>query len=125
MQIEQELRKIYFDLSKAKLSQTEALEKIKAIKMQEQSKAGNGLLATPVWESSELEASDGASKSDYGDHHIIVCELPRIDIDKLASLLPHSQCMSLPFNEGENIAQRYSEHALACFERVKAILQGG
>ena len=46
--MKQKLRQIYCDLSNGKLSQKEAFEKVKAIKLQEQSKTIGALLVTSV-----------------------------------------------------------------------------
>jgi polyketide synthase PksN len=80
------------------------------------------LLATPVWQPS-AEVSSGPREFAYTENHVVLCELARDKVEKLGSLLPHSLCLSLEAGEHENIAQRYSEHALACFERIQAIFQ--
>ena len=82
------------------------------------------LLATPVWQASDVEASAGASHIEYAEHHVVLCELSKVNVEKLRALVPHSQCLSLQAGQQKNIAQRYSEYALACFERIQAILQG-
>ncbi|HET8890469.1 MAG TPA: SDR family NAD(P)-dependent oxidoreductase, partial [Candidatus Angelobacter sp.] len=119
--MKQELRQIYDNLAKGTLSQKQALEKVKAIKLQEQSRKSGALLAIPVWQDSGAESS--AETGSFAEHHIILCELPKIDLERLRSLLPQSRCLSLHGEEQKNIAQRYSEHSLECFERIKAILQ--
>ncbi|PYS28406.1 MAG: hypothetical protein DMG11_12785, partial [Acidobacteria bacterium] len=52
----------------------------------------------------------------------VLCELSKVNAEKLESLLPHSQCLPLQAAQQDNIAQRYSDYALACFERIQAIL---
>ncbi|MBZ5526229.1 MAG: SDR family NAD(P)-dependent oxidoreductase [Acidobacteriia bacterium] len=79
------------------------------------------MLAAPVWQASEAEASAGGGTNP--EHYLIICELPKVNTGKLESLLPHRHCLSLAAREQKNIAQRYSEHALACFERIQAILR--
>jgi polyketide synthase PksL len=120
--MKRKLRQIYLDLSNGKLSQKEAFEKIKAIKLQEQ-KIG-ALLVTPIWQASAVEASDEARKIDYTEHHVVLCELSKVDAKELRALVPHGNYLSLEAMGQKNIAQRYSEYALACFERIQAILQG-
>src|SRR5262245_45359896 len=122
--MKQKLRQIYFDLSNGKLSQKEALEKIKAIKLHEQGKRIGVLLATPVWQASGVEAPADAGNLEYAEHHIILCELSKVDAKELGASVPHSHCLSLQAERQKNIARRYSEYALACFERIQAILQG-
>jgi len=122
MQMKQQLRQIYDDLSNGRLSQREALERIKAIKLQEQGNGTGALLITPVWQSNGIEISAGASHIEYTEHHVVLCELSTIDAEKLGSLLPYSHCLPLQAGQQNDIAQRYSEYALACFERIQAIL---
>jgi acyl transferase domain-containing protein/enoyl-CoA hydratase/carnithine racemase/acyl carrier protein/cyclopropane fatty-acyl-phospholipid synthase-like methyltransferase len=111
--MKQQLRQIYLDVSEGRLSRKEALERIRAVKQ-----AGGPhpllLLATPVWQASGAPASDGERQFDYAEHHVILCDLP---------LLAQSDWLSLHAEPQQNIAQRYSEHALACFERIRSILQ--
>ena len=93
--MERVLRQIYADVASGRLSRQEALEQIKAIKLQQ--KRAGVLVATPVWQTGERTA-DG--ELEYAEHHV----LPLQAAD-------------------ENVAQRYHEHALACFERIRAILE--
>ncbi|MGD0098084.1 MAG: SDR family NAD(P)-dependent oxidoreductase [Terracidiphilus sp.] len=81
------------------------------------------LLAEPVWEENagEVDATPGAA---IAEHHVIVCELPKIDAGELELQVTGSRCMSLNADESKNIAQRFGEYALACFERVQSILRG-
>ena len=89
-----------------------------------QAKTTGSLLAIPVWQARGAEVPAGASTTAYTEHNIILCELAKVAADKLVSLLPDSQCLSLPAGEQGNIAERYSEHALACFKRIQTVLQG-
>ncbi|MGZ8709187.1 MAG: SDR family NAD(P)-dependent oxidoreductase, partial [Thermoanaerobaculia bacterium] len=81
-------------------------------------KTADVLYAAPVWQSSKIAAS-GATE--LAEHHVVLCEL---EVERLESLLPRSLCIRLPAERDENIAQRYSACALACFERIQAILRG-
>src|SRR2546428_8376993 len=87
-----------------------------------QSRAIGRLLVTPVWQTTGIEVSAGVSNIDYTEHHVVLCELSKVNAGKLEFLLPHSQCLSLQAAQQNNIAQRYSDYALACFERIQAIL---
>src|SRR4051794_5173611 len=91
--MKRQLRHIYADVTEGRLSRREALERIRALKLQEQSSL---LLATPVWQAANADES----RFDYAERHVIVCEPVAGDL-----------------------AQRYSHHALACFERIRTILQ--
>ena len=62
MQMKQQLKQIYDDLSNGRLSQDEALGKLKAIKLQERNNGTGVLLATPAWRAG-VELSASAPKS--------------------------------------------------------------
>jgi len=81
------------------------------------------LLATPVWQGSDVEAPSGASHVKYAEHHVVLCEMSNVNVDQLSALLPHVHCLSLQAGPQQNIAQRYSEHALACFELIQTVLR--
>src|SRR5262249_10939285 len=80
-----------------------------------------GLLATPVWQPNGVVTSTGASQSEHTKHHVILCGLANVNVQKLDALLSHSQCLSLETGKEEHVAQRYCEHALACFEQIKSL----
>ncbi len=80
--------------------------------------AKRSLIAVPVWGA----MAANADMVGYVEHHVILCELPAVDVGVLSSLVPYGQCLSLRRGDDKNIAERYSEHALACFERIRAIL---
>jgi polyketide synthase PksL len=77
------------------------------------------LLAAPVWQAQSLDSS---SEPVDAERHVILCELPDIDAGELATLIPNSECVSLPMGSGR-LAQRYTEHAIACFERIQSLMQ--
>jgi len=81
------------------------------------------LLATPVWQANGVNSSVDSGKYDFAEHHVVMCELSEVDVTALEFLIPGIRCVSLYAVEQETIAQRYSNHALACFERIQAILQ--
>ncbi|HEX8619631.1 MAG TPA: SDR family NAD(P)-dependent oxidoreductase, partial [Thermoanaerobaculia bacterium] len=80
------------------------------------------LIATPVWEESVLAASSDAGFTAPSEHHVIVCELSG-DATALQSALPGAQLLLVEAQSRNTIAGRYSEGALACFERIRTILQ--
>jgi polyketide synthase PksL len=73
------------------------------------------LLAIPVWESGSVSIS---ADVEFAEQHVILCELTGID----AAQFPNG--LLLQGEPDKNIAQRYSEYAVACFERVQSILRG-
>ncbi|HKP98382.1 MAG TPA: type I polyketide synthase, partial [Fibrobacteria bacterium] len=83
------------------------------------------LLAVPEWVSSALapaEASGAAAPDAFAEHHVIVCGLPDAD-GKLAAALPQARIVHVA-EERESLAARFEAAAIACFECVRAILQG-
>jgi acyl transferase domain-containing protein/acyl carrier protein len=78
------------------------------------------LLAVPVWEASGF--SD-AGKVEIAEHHVVLCELSQVDAGTLEGLVPRSHCVSLQAEQQQTIAQRYSDYALASFERIQTILR--
>ena len=56
MKMKQELRQIYDDFSNGRLSQTEALDKIKALKLKQQASKVGVLMATPLWKAHRVAA---------------------------------------------------------------------
>jgi polyketide synthase PksL len=82
------------------------------------------LLATPVWQTSDVEVFSEVAHVEYSEHHVVLCELSNVSVDQLKTSLPQTHILSLRAGPGQNIAQRYSEYALACFERIQTILQG-
>ncbi len=118
--MKEQLRQIYAELSSGQLSRKEGLEKIKAIKQQEQLPGGGVLFARPVWQPA---GGDGSARIESMEHHVVLCELPAVDGARLESLLPRSLCMAPRVPSPASLAQRYSEMALACFGRIRTVLQ--
>jgi polyketide synthase PksL len=85
-----------------------------------QSQTIGSLLAVPVW---KPEAISSASKCECVEHHVVLCEMTQISAGKLQSLLPQCQCLSLKAEEERNIAQRYCDYAVACFELIQKIVR--
>ncbi|HYK03298.1 MAG TPA: SDR family NAD(P)-dependent oxidoreductase [Thermoanaerobaculia bacterium] len=120
------LQKIYDDVVNGRLSQSEALERVRALKLQEQGASAGVLLATPVWQTPLWQTMDGevaaGASAASTERHVILGELPQVDAQELASLLPLSRCVSVTAGPQSSIAQRYTGYALACFERIQKIL---
>ena len=83
--------------------------------------AAGALFAVRTWETGDSGTASG--KHDYAEHHVLLCELPKVDARKLSGTLARSQCRSLQAQAGKTLAERYGEYALICFERVQSILQ--
>ncbi|NVO12146.1 MAG: SDR family NAD(P)-dependent oxidoreductase [Bacteroidales bacterium] len=81
------------------------------------------LFAAPVWESSEITASSNDKQLEYTQHHIILCDLPDVNAKQLENKISHGHCLSLQSAQQKNIAERYSEIALSCFEQIQTVLR--
>jgi hypothetical protein len=120
--MKQQLKQIYRDLAEGRLSQREALEKIRALKLRHPDAAGPGmLLAAPVWRPAAVAAATPAPE--YALHYVILCQMPGIKAGELEALIPGIRCLA-PGAQQDTAAEGYSEIAAACFECVQAILAG-
>ena len=81
------------------------------------------LLFTPVWQDGEVETSLSVNPGAYAEHHIILCEIPGIDPKQLESTLSASRCLQLQARPQKTLPERYTEHALACFEKLRILLE--
>src|SRR5439155_11050566 len=79
------------------------------------------LVAAPVWRAKPIARWPNAIELE--ERHVILCDSPGVDVERLGDLLPLSACLSLCTEEGTALAQRYSDCAVDCFEQVQAILQ--
>ena len=119
MQTRQMLERIYHDLSAGRISRQEAFAQIQALKRQPAATATETLTAVPVWCAS---TPDNPGAAAWSARQVIVLELPGVAPQALEELLPGSRCVVLGRPAEGNLAQRYTEYAVACFERIKALL---
>ena len=77
------------------------------------------LLARPEWQKRAVDTS----QIEYVEQHIILCDVLKSTAEKLQGWFPNKQCICLEAEKAKNIAHRYSEYALGCFERMQAILK--
>lgn len=118
--MKQRLTQIYRDLSEGKLTQKEALDKIKTLKL---TKSGI-LLSTPVWEENELLLSNGKGHVRFNEHHILLCELSNANNRDVEQLISDCHCVSFQKVKNKNVAERFLELTQACFELIKKVLKG-
>ena len=87
------------------------------------------LLATQEWQVGQPNANQTMNV----DRRVIVVDLPQVDAQSLtrdgSSLQSGEQCIagdatSLRLDRGKSIAERYDDLALACFDRVQALISG-
>ncbi|TDR44820.1 acyl transferase domain-containing protein, partial [Tahibacter aquaticus] len=81
------------------------------------SEASGLLLAAPQWH----DIVETATNPPWSERQVVLCELPAVAADALQTLLPGSVCNSWPALPGQDLAQRYTAHALACFEQIQAV----
>ena len=117
------LKQIYQDLFEGKLTQKEALQKIKTLKLLGQENRTGTLLSTPVWEEDHILTSLDESHSEFAERYIILSGLPKIDAERVEMLMPGSHCLAFQPSQ-KNVAERFSDIAGACFELIQKILQG-
>ena len=113
-----ELRQIYADLSAGKLSQQQALEMIRAVKLRRPQGPAGTLLARPEWQAAGANASIPVA---YDERHLILCELPTVGDGALPADLHR---LAVQADAGGNIAFRYGQIASSCFEKIQSILRG-
>ena len=110
-------------MANGKLTQKEALENIRVLKLQSQDKSFGTLFATRVWESRPQPEWSKSTASIYSQHWIILCEMAQVSSKEIETLISNSQCLLLETAQ-KNIAERYSGYALRCFDLVQKILKG-
>ena len=116
--MKEQLRQIYADLSNGRLSQREALDQIKAIKLQEQGSTASVL--APVW--LDAEAAPSARDAVYAERHVVLCDIAA-SVERVGALLPLSECTLLQTDPEATIDARFDEVALACFEQIQTIFR--
>jgi len=95
----------------------------RALSKQAGSAATGSLIAAPAWQAAAVASSQ--SQPEYAERHVILCELPGVDGKELETLLPQSHCLTLQAPSESALAARYSHYALACFEKLRTLLEGG
>jgi len=80
------------------------------------------LLAVPAWETVSASAEHQMA-APFHRHHVVLCDLPHIDLGALQSALTRLEAEHLSLADADSVADRYRIAALACFERLQAILR--
>ena len=81
------------------------------------------LLATQVWENIKYETILPATKSGFAQKQILLIDLPDVDAKELQNSFSDTECASLTVTSNTNIADRYTEIALACFKKMQLIVK--
>ncbi len=83
------------------------------------------MVAAPKWEDKSLSAhpviSVGTSRSEYAQHHVVLCDLGSSYLPELQQAFADAHCFVLNTAPAATIADRYTSHALACFARIQEI----
>ncbi|WP_132066262.1 SDR family NAD(P)-dependent oxidoreductase, partial [Aquimarina spinulae] len=116
-----ELLKIYQDVSSGKLTQKEALEKIKVVKQQNAEETRSVLLAKSDWTPVVLDVSSN-DEIEYEQYHLILCEISHLKEKHINSSLSPSKVWNFRIDQEQHISKRFSEYALSCFELIQNIL---
>jgi polyketide synthase PksN len=96
---------------------------VKRVEGRASSKESGRVMAVPVWRSKGVGAGVVEEGRVYGERQLVLCELPWLSGAGVESLGRRAQVTVLSGGEGENVAARYSEHALSCFELLKGVLE--
>jgi len=117
--MKEKLRQIFLDLSNRKISEAEALEKIKAVKLLHHSSDTHKLCASPIW---KLDAETNVSHAtEYTQHHILFLQATQTEASQLEKLMPESACFHIETKQ-KSMVDRFSDIAIACFENIKKLL---
>jgi acyl transferase domain-containing protein/enoyl-CoA hydratase/carnithine racemase/acyl carrier protein len=117
------LEQIYHDLSMRKLSSSDALEKIRRLKLKHTDNGSSVLFSAASWQKQVPEIKNKYNKVNNFQHHIIFDEILEDQANKLESLVSGSHCLKLPRTNSKNIVERYTEITLICFSQLQSILK--
>ena len=119
--MKEKLKRIFLDLSNNKLSENEALERIRAVKLSNHESENETLYANPTWIPADINVSSNELLEGYKEHQIFFIRSVQTDINRMEQLVPGSSCFHIG-TERDNKVDGFSEVALKCFERVQKIL---
>ncbi|XLS29189.1 SDR family NAD(P)-dependent oxidoreductase [Flavobacteriaceae bacterium M23B6Z8] len=119
--MKEELRKVFLDLSNKRLSESEALERIKAIKLANSKSDNKILYAYPRWVLDDNNISLNGLLEDYKEHQILFIQSSPIDLVAIEQLVSGSRCFQIPI-EKDNKVDGFNEVASKCFEHLQNIL---
>ena len=80
------------------------------------------LFAAPVWRALEVERS-GAVETAYAEHEVVLCDASDAIAESLAALLPTGRCVALSTPDERSVAERYTDYAVACLERIQDLFR--
>ncbi|MBG6133277.1 polyketide synthase PksN [Aquimarina sp. EL_43] len=80
------------------------------------------LMAKPLWKSYKIPQISETIEAEFAEKHIILCEMSDIETSQFETSIQNSHCIQLEASQ-KNIAARYTDYALTCFEYVQTILK--
>ncbi|QHI36099.1 Polyketide synthase PksL [Kordia antarctica] len=119
--MKEKLRQIFLDLTNRKISEAEALEKIKIVKSSQNSSDINQLCASPIWKLAEKSVASQAIQTNYTQHNILLIQSSQIEEKQLEELVPESSCFHIETKQKDIVAS-FNEIAISCFENIKKLL---
>jgi len=119
--MKEKLKKIYHDLSQGRLTKSDALDKIRQIKNNQQLASVSSLFAGRVWQQKPIDDDKIWTSSEIAKH-VFVIDMPNVLSSSLDNLLEQTTCFSFQ-GDYESIAENYKQVALKCFDSIKAILR--
>ncbi|QHI36098.1 Polyketide synthase PksL [Kordia antarctica] len=81
------------------------------------------LFAKQIWEATIEEKSSLIKEDTFIHKEIIAYNLSEIATKELEKSFPNTNCSAITIAEGKNIAEKYSEVALNCFENIQNVLK--
>ncbi|MBD3316607.1 MAG: hypothetical protein GF344_12530, partial [Chitinivibrionales bacterium] len=120
--MKEKIKQIYREVSIGALSQNEALNKIRKLKLGEPDNGDSLLFASPAWKRLQENPHENYSVSAVGRQYVLVCDMPQVDGDRLARISKDIECISIITKNEEAVAHRYLKLAHICFDVVHGIL---
>ena len=120
--MKEKLKKIYQDLSQGRLTKSEALERIRQIKSNQQLTPARSLFAARIWQQKPINDNGEAVLQSELTKYVFVIDMPNVSSSRLDELLVQTTC-SFVQADSENIAENYKQVTLKCFDSVKGILR--
>ena len=81
------------------------------------------LLSRCEWQTRPVADWAKLGQNEFSKHHVFVCELSKLSLGTLESLLPVVNAASSKMETENHIGQQYTEYALECFEHIQTILR--
>jgi acyl transferase domain-containing protein/enoyl-CoA hydratase/carnithine racemase/NAD(P)-dependent dehydrogenase (short-subunit alcohol dehydrogenase family)/acyl carrier protein/phospholipid N-methyltransferase len=120
------LRAIYSDLSAGRLTQQDALDRIRALKLDPSRSRISPSLAVPVWRPSPLQPDPLAlsARDPQPEAQLLVCGYSPDAAANISALYRSNTCAWAGQSTGKTLPQRYFEAAVASFHHIQSLFKG-